>query len=92
MFPSALPWPHSVSGTIVGCLPLGWFCSPGLSEVLFGFCRKEHVLAVLALGGLGRTRRAAIFRQGYRALKSPDGGEGSTLFTEIDAPMILSCF
>ncbi|KAK4821831.1 hypothetical protein QYF61_004191 [Mycteria americana] len=54
--------------------------------------RKEHVLAVLALRGLGRTRRAAIFRQGCRALESPDSGVGSTLFTEIDAPVIMSCF
>ncbi|KAM6068195.1 exocyst complex component 3-like protein 4 isoform 2-T2 [Theristicus caerulescens] len=54
--------------------------------------RKEHVLAVLALRGLGRTRRAAIFRQGYCALESPDSGNGSTLFTEIDAPVIISCF
>ncbi|XP_076201614.1 exocyst complex component 3-like protein 4 [Aptenodytes patagonicus] len=54
--------------------------------------RKEHILAVLALRGLGRTRRAAIFRQGYRALESPSGGEGSTLFAEIDAPVIISCF
>ncbi|XP_009326655.1 PREDICTED: exocyst complex component 3-like protein 4 [Pygoscelis adeliae] len=54
--------------------------------------RKEHILAVLALRGLGRTRRAAIFRQGYRALESPSSGEGSTLFAEIDAPVIISCF
>ncbi|XP_010161032.1 exocyst complex component 3-like protein 4, partial [Antrostomus carolinensis] len=54
--------------------------------------RKEHVLAVLALRGLGRASRAAILRQGYRALESPDGGEGSTLFAEIDAPVIISCF
>ncbi|XP_009950467.1 PREDICTED: exocyst complex component 3-like protein 4 [Leptosomus discolor] len=54
--------------------------------------RKEHVLAVLALRGLGRTRGAAIFQQGYRALESTDGGEGSTLFAEIDAPVIISCF
>uniref|UniRef100_A0A8C4TTY9 Exocyst complex component 3 like 4 n=1 Tax=Falco tinnunculus TaxID=100819 RepID=A0A8C4TTY9_FALTI len=54
--------------------------------------RKEHVLAVLALRGLGHTRRAAILRQGYHALESPDGGECSTLFAEIDAPLIVSCF
>ncbi|XP_032837496.2 exocyst complex component 3-like protein 4 [Tyto alba] len=54
--------------------------------------RKEHILAVLALRGLGRTRRQAIFRQGYRALESPDGREGRTLFAEIDAPAIISCF
>ncbi|XP_027650442.2 exocyst complex component 3-like protein 4 isoform X3 [Falco biarmicus] len=54
--------------------------------------RKEHVLAVLALRGLGHTRRAAILRQGYHALESPDGGECSTLFAEIDAPLIISCF
>ncbi|XP_064316892.1 exocyst complex component 3-like protein 4 isoform X2 [Phalacrocorax carbo] len=54
--------------------------------------KKEHVLAVLVLRGLGRTRRAAILQQSYRALESPDGGEGSTLFTEIDAPVIISCF
>ncbi|KAM7109348.1 exocyst complex component 3-like protein 4 [Ciconia maguari] len=54
--------------------------------------RKEHVLAVLALRGLGYTRRAAIFRQAYRALESPDSGVGSTLFAEIDAPVIMSCF
>uniref|UniRef100_A0A8B9M8C4 Exocyst complex component 3 like 4 n=1 Tax=Accipiter nisus TaxID=211598 RepID=A0A8B9M8C4_9AVES len=54
--------------------------------------RKEHVLAVLALRGLGRARRAAIFRQGYRVLESPDGREDSTLFAEIDAPVSISCF
>ncbi|XP_074960079.1 exocyst complex component 3-like protein 4 isoform X1 [Phalacrocorax aristotelis] len=54
--------------------------------------KKEHVLAVLVLRGLGRTRRAAILQQSYRALESPDGGEGSTLFAEIDAPVIISCF
>ncbi|XP_005149623.2 exocyst complex component 3-like protein 4 [Melopsittacus undulatus] len=54
--------------------------------------RKEHVLAILALRGLGRTRRAAIFRQGYHVPESPDGGEGSTLFAEIDVPVITSCF
>lgn len=35
MFPGTLPWPHSVSDMVVGCLLLGWFCSPGLSKVLF---------------------------------------------------------
>ncbi|XP_069639495.1 exocyst complex component 3-like protein 4 isoform X2 [Haliaeetus albicilla] len=54
--------------------------------------RKEHVLAVLALRGLGRARRAAIFRQGYHVLESPDGREDSTLFAEIDAPVSISCF
>ncbi|KAM6254603.1 exocyst complex component 3-like protein 4 isoform 2-T2 [Spheniscus humboldti] len=54
--------------------------------------RKEHILAVLALRGLGRTRRAAIFRQGFRVLESPSSGEDSTLFAEIDAPVIISCF
>ncbi|XP_074724954.1 exocyst complex component 3-like protein 4 isoform X1 [Strix uralensis] len=54
--------------------------------------RKEHILAVLALRGLGHTRRAAIFRQVYRVLESPDGGEGSTLFAEIDVPVIINCF
>ncbi|XP_013223671.2 exocyst complex component 3-like protein 4 isoform X2 [Columba livia] len=54
--------------------------------------RKEHVLAVLALRGLGRTRRAAIFRQVCHRLESPDGGDGSALFAEIDAPVIISCF
>ncbi|XP_051478172.1 exocyst complex component 3-like protein 4 [Apus apus] len=54
--------------------------------------RKEHVLAVLALRGLRRSRRAAIFRQACLVLESPDGGEGRTLFAEIDAPMIISCF
>ncbi|XP_075569326.1 exocyst complex component 3-like protein 4 [Pelecanus crispus] len=54
--------------------------------------RKEHILAVLTLRGLGCTRRAAIIRQGYHVLESLDGGEGSRLFTEIDAPVIISCF
>ncbi|KAM9014321.1 exocyst complex component 3-like protein 4 isoform 2-T2 [Ara ararauna] len=54
--------------------------------------RKEHFMAILALRGLGRTRRAAIFRQGYRVPGSHDGGEGSTLFSEIDVPVITSCF
>nr|XP_009935147.1 PREDICTED: exocyst complex component 3-like protein 4 [Opisthocomus hoazin] len=54
--------------------------------------RKEHILAVLAVRGLGRTRKAAIFRQGYHALESPDGGQDSTLFAEIDAPPVMGCF
>ncbi|XP_030130907.4 exocyst complex component 3-like protein 4 isoform X1 [Taeniopygia guttata] len=54
--------------------------------------RKEHVLAILALRGLGRARRAAIFRQVRHAQESSDGGKGSTLFTEIDVPVICSCF
>ncbi|KAM9557082.1 exocyst complex component 3-like protein 4 isoform 2-T2 [Guaruba guarouba] len=54
--------------------------------------RKEHFMAILALRGLGRTRRVAIFRQGYRVPESHDGGEGSTLFSEIDVPVITSCF
>lgn len=91
-FPGPLPQPLSVSSMAVGCLPLGWFCSQGLREVLSGFCRKEHVLAVLALRGLGRTRRAAIFREVYHGLESPDSRDGSTLFAEIDAPVIISCF
>ncbi|XP_075609602.1 exocyst complex component 3-like protein 4 isoform X2 [Balearica regulorum gibbericeps] len=54
--------------------------------------RKEHILAVLALRGLWCTTRAAIFRQCHGVLESPDGGEGSTLFAEMDAPVIISCF
>lgn len=54
--------------------------------------RKEHVLAILTLRGLGRARRAAIFRQGYHVPERPDGAEGSTLFAEIDVPVIISCF
>uniref|UniRef100_A0A8B9FHF6 Exocyst complex component 3 like 4 n=1 Tax=Amazona collaria TaxID=241587 RepID=A0A8B9FHF6_9PSIT len=54
--------------------------------------RKEHFMAILALRGLGRTRRMAIFRQGYHVPESPDGAEGSTLFAEIDVPVITSCF
>lgn len=91
-FPSTLTRPRSASGMVLGCLPLGWFFLPGLSKVFFGFCRKEHVLAVLALRGLGRARRAAIFRQGYHVLESPDGREDSTLFAEIDTPVSISCF
>ncbi|XP_054684267.1 exocyst complex component 3-like protein 4 isoform X2 [Grus americana] len=53
--------------------------------------RKEHILAVLALRGLWCTTRAAIFRQCHHVLESPDGGEGSTLFAEMDAPVIISC-
>ncbi|XP_014105206.1 PREDICTED: exocyst complex component 3-like protein 4 isoform X2 [Pseudopodoces humilis] len=54
--------------------------------------RKEHVLAILALRGLGRARRAAIFRQVHHAQESSDGGQGCTLFAEIDVPVIISCF
>ncbi|XP_010156171.1 PREDICTED: exocyst complex component 3-like protein 4 [Eurypyga helias] len=54
--------------------------------------RKEHVLAILALRGLGPTRRAAIFRQCYQELESPDSVEGSTLFAEIDASVTIRCF
>ncbi|XP_031969002.1 exocyst complex component 3-like protein 4 isoform X2 [Corvus moneduloides] len=54
--------------------------------------RKEHILAILALRGLGRARRAAIFRQVHHARESSDRGEGSTLFAEIDVPVIISCF
>ncbi|XP_015487658.1 exocyst complex component 3-like protein 4 isoform X1 [Parus major] len=54
--------------------------------------RKEHVLAILALRGLGRARRAAIFRQVCHAQESSDGGQGCTLFAEIDVPVIISCF
>ncbi|KAM9380990.1 exocyst complex component 3-like protein 4 [Phaethornis superciliosus] len=54
--------------------------------------RKGHILAILELRGLGRTRRAAICRQGYGRLESPDREEGSTLFAEIDDPMNISCF
>ncbi|XP_068016283.1 exocyst complex component 3-like protein 4 isoform X2 [Melanerpes formicivorus] len=53
---------------------------------------KNHILAVLALRGLGHTRRMAIFRQSCHTPKSPDAGEGSTLFAEIDAPVVISCF
>lgn len=63
-----------------------------LSQLLFGFCRKEHILAILALRGLGRARRAAIFRQVRHAQESSDRGEGSTLFAEIDVPVIIGCF
>ncbi|XP_013796456.2 exocyst complex component 3-like protein 4 [Apteryx mantelli] len=54
--------------------------------------RKEHILAVLGLRGLGRAKRQAIIRQRYRLQESPDGGASSTLFAEIDAPTIISCF
>nr|XP_021384604.1 exocyst complex component 3-like protein 4 [Lonchura striata domestica] len=54
--------------------------------------RKEHVLAILALRGLGRARRAAIFQQVHHTQESSDGGKGGTLFTEIDVPVICSCF
>ncbi|XP_014727405.1 PREDICTED: exocyst complex component 3-like protein 4 isoform X1 [Sturnus vulgaris] len=54
--------------------------------------RKEHVQAILALRGLGRARRAAIFRQVRHAQESSHRGEGSTLFAEIDVPVVISCF
>ncbi|XP_069714973.1 exocyst complex component 3-like protein 4 [Phaenicophaeus curvirostris] len=54
--------------------------------------RKEHIQVILTLRGLGRTRRAAILRQGYRVLDSPDSRDGSTLFADIDVPVIISCF
>lgn len=54
--------------------------------------RKEHVLAVLAVRGLRHMKSRTIVRQGYRVLESPDSGEGNTLFAEIDAPAIISCF
>ncbi|XP_027749410.1 exocyst complex component 3-like protein 4 [Empidonax traillii] len=54
--------------------------------------RKDHILAILARRGLGRTRRAAIFRQVRHVLESSSGGEGNTLFAEIDVPVVISCF
>ncbi|XP_064571936.1 exocyst complex component 3-like protein 4 [Zonotrichia leucophrys gambelii] len=54
--------------------------------------RKEHILAILALRVLGRTRRAAILRQVCQAQESSNGGKGGALFAEIDVPVICSCF
>ncbi|XP_063015967.1 exocyst complex component 3-like protein 4 [Melospiza melodia melodia] len=54
--------------------------------------RKEHILAILALRVLGRTRRAAILRQVCQARESSNRGKGGALFAEIDVPVICSCF
>ncbi|XP_017663174.1 PREDICTED: exocyst complex component 3-like protein 4 isoform X3 [Lepidothrix coronata] len=54
--------------------------------------RKDHILAILARRGLGRTRRAAILRQVCHVLESSSGGEGNTLFAEIDVPVVICCF
>ncbi|XP_054142709.1 exocyst complex component 3-like protein 4 [Melozone crissalis] len=54
--------------------------------------RKEHILAILALRVLGRTRRAAILRQVCQAQESSSGGKGGAFFAEIDVPVICSCF
>ncbi|XP_027494019.1 exocyst complex component 3-like protein 4 isoform X3 [Corapipo altera] len=54
--------------------------------------RKDHILAILARRGLGRNRRAAILRQVCHVLESSSGGEGNTLFAEIDVPMVICCF
>ncbi|XP_062433682.1 exocyst complex component 3-like protein 4 [Rhea pennata] len=54
--------------------------------------RKEHILAVLGLRGLGRAKRLAIIRQGYHLQESSGGGASNTLFDEIDAPSVISCF
>ncbi|XP_008917737.1 exocyst complex component 3-like protein 4 [Manacus vitellinus] len=54
--------------------------------------RKGHILAILARRGLGRTRRAAILRQVCHVLESSNGGEGNTLFAEIDVPVVICCF
>uniref|UniRef100_A0A8C5J8H1 Exocyst complex component 3-like protein 4 n=1 Tax=Junco hyemalis TaxID=40217 RepID=A0A8C5J8H1_JUNHY len=54
--------------------------------------RYEHILAILALRVLGRTRRAAILRQVCQAQESSNGGKGGALFAEIDVPVICSCF
>ncbi|XP_032547885.1 exocyst complex component 3-like protein 4 isoform X4 [Chiroxiphia lanceolata] len=54
--------------------------------------RKDHILAILARRGLGRNGRAAILRQVCHVLESSNGGEGNTLFAEIDVPVVICCF
>ncbi|XP_015721112.1 exocyst complex component 3-like protein 4 [Coturnix japonica] len=55
--------------------------------------RKEHIMAILAVRGLGFTSRRMILQQGFHhALESPDSEDGNTLFAEIDVPAIISCF
>lgn len=55
--------------------------------------RKEHILAILMLRGLGYTRRAAIFRQSFhRVPECPDSRGENTLFDEIDVSAVISCF
>uniref|UniRef100_A0A8B9I6I4 Exocyst complex component 3 like 4 n=1 Tax=Anser brachyrhynchus TaxID=132585 RepID=A0A8B9I6I4_9AVES len=55
--------------------------------------RKEHILAILMLRGMGYTRRAAIFRQSFhRAPECPNGRGENTLFDEIDVSAVISCF
>ncbi|KAJ7406576.1 exocyst complex component 3-like protein 4 isoform X1 [Willisornis vidua] len=54
--------------------------------------RKDHILAILARRGLGRTGREAIFRQVCHVLESSDREEGNMLFAEIDVPVVISCF
>jgi len=65
----------------------------GLALVLYAFCRKEHIMAILTVRGLGFTSRRMIFQQGFHhALESPDSEDGNTLFAEIDVPAVVSCF
>ncbi|OXB79010.1 UNVERIFIED_CONTAM: hypothetical protein H355_004553 [Colinus virginianus] len=55
--------------------------------------RKEHIMAILTVRGLGFTSRRTIFQQGFRhALESPDSEDSNTLFAEIDVPAVISCF
>ncbi|XP_068803243.1 exocyst complex component 3-like protein 4 [Struthio camelus] len=54
--------------------------------------RKEHIMAILRLRGLGQAKRELIIRQGYGPQEDPDGGASSTLFAEIDAPTVICCF
>lgn len=55
--------------------------------------RKEHIMAILTVRGLGFTSRRMIFQQGFHhALESPDSEDGNTLFAEIDVPAVVSCF
>ncbi|XP_065606170.1 exocyst complex component 3-like protein 4 isoform X2 [Cyrtonyx montezumae] len=55
--------------------------------------RKEHIMAILTVRGLGFTSRRTIFQQGFRhALESPDSEDNNTLFAEINVPAVVSCF
>ncbi|XP_010211244.1 PREDICTED: exocyst complex component 3-like protein 4 [Tinamus guttatus] len=54
--------------------------------------RKEHILAVLRLRGLGLAKSRAIIQKRYCPQESPDGEASSSLFAEIDAPAVVSCF
>ncbi|XP_025904495.1 exocyst complex component 3-like protein 4 isoform X2 [Nothoprocta perdicaria] len=54
--------------------------------------RKEHILGVLGLRGLRRAKSRAIIPKRHCPQESPDSGDSNSLFAEIDAPTVISCF